>query len=81
MRFSTNAYNVWKVESQAIFDFSVLVSYSVPSLKMQISLLEKGKIQSLPRPDYYRSTKEGYYASDNLRDTNFSRDTLYKSAG
>lgn len=78
MAFSTNAYNIWRVESQAIFDFSVLVSYSVPSLKMQISLLEKGKIQSLPRPDYYRSTKEGYYSSDNLLEGLKRRVSTYK---
>lgn len=78
MRFSTNSYKIWKSESQAIFDYSVLVSYSVPALKMQISLLEKGEIQSLPRPDYYRSTKEGYYSSKNLLQGLKRRASIYK---
>lgn len=75
----TDAFIKWQKNTQEIFDFSVLVHYSVPALKLQISLVEKGIVQQVARPDYYRSHKENYYSSKNLLNSLKGRAVGYKS--
>ncbi|MEQ1087729.1 HEPN domain-containing protein [Acinetobacter seifertii] len=75
----TNAFLKWQRNTQEIFDFSVLVHYAVPALKQQISLVEKGVVQQLCRPDYYKSNRENYYSSPNLLNSIKSRTAGYKS--
>lgn len=50
---NTQAYLRWREQTQAAFDFCVLVSHAIPTLKRQMSLVDKGIIPSLPKPDYY----------------------------
>lgn len=75
----TEAFFKWQKNTQEIFDFSVLVHYAVPVLKQQISLVEKGVVKQLCRPDYYRSHKENYYSSPNLLNSIKRRTSGYKS--
>ncbi|WP_407533304.1 HEPN domain-containing protein [Acinetobacter baumannii] len=75
----TEAFTKWKKNTQEIFDFSILVHYSVPALKQQINLVEKGKVNTLCRPDYYKSHKPDYYSSENLLTSLKSRMSGYKS--
>ena len=77
-RYTTEAYKRWKDQIQKIFDFSVLMSYAVPALKMQMTLLDQQKISALPRPDYYKSKKPNYYADPNLRSGLRRRASGYK---
>lgn len=49
----TNAYNTLQVQVQETFDFAVMVCHAVPALKLQMNLLDEGKITKLPSPDYY----------------------------
>lgn len=75
----TESFLKWQKNTQEIFDFSVLVHYAVPALKQQISLVEKGIVNQLCRPDYYRSHKKNYYASPNLLNSLKIRSSGYKS--
>lgn len=49
----SEAFLKFKVQRDEIFNFAVLVTSSVPSLKRNISLFEKGKIARLPDTDYF----------------------------
>lgn len=49
----TNSYNTLQNQAQEIFDFAVMVCHSVPALKLQMNLLDQGKINKLPDPDYF----------------------------
>ncbi|MGM0479383.1 MAG: hypothetical protein ACQERC_09180 [Bacteroidota bacterium] len=49
----TKSYNTLRDQMQEVFDFAVVICHSVPALKLQIKLLEKGKIEKLPEPDYF----------------------------
>jgi len=75
----TDAFLKWQKNTQEIFDFSVLVHYAVPALKQQITLVEKGLIQQISRPDYYKSHKPNYYSSSNLLTSLRKRTAGYKS--
>lgn len=48
---NTAAYLRLKEQSQSMFDFIVVVSYGIASLKYQIRLLERGIATKLPLPD------------------------------
>jgi hypothetical protein len=50
---NTKAYMRLKVQAQDTFDLAVVTCHAIPALKLQISLVEKGTLASLPRPDYY----------------------------
>lgn len=63
---ATNAFNEWKLQTQSIFDYSVLIHYAVPALKQHISLVERGDLNGLSRPDYYRSHKPNAYTEPAL---------------
>lgn len=52
----TNSYKILKSEMQEIFDFAVAVSYSIPSLKMNIKNVKEGKLSYLPKADYFKDT-------------------------
>jgi len=72
MIIRTNAFNTLQNQVQETFDFAVMVCHSVPALKLQMKLLDDGKITKLPDPDYFtknttaelRSQANGY--KDNL---------------
>lgn len=49
----SEAYKEFKQRTQEIFNFAVLVTISVPVLKMNIKLFNDGKIKRLPDPDYF----------------------------
>ncbi|EIJ40872.1 hypothetical protein JoomaDRAFT_3947 [Galbibacter orientalis DSM 19592] len=49
----TNAFNTLQRQVQETFDFAVVVCHSVPALKLQMNLLDKGTINKLPTPDYF----------------------------
>ena len=51
----TNAYLILQTQVQSIFDFAVVVCHSVPALKLQMKLLDEGKITKLPDPDYFEA--------------------------
>ncbi len=51
----TSSYEVLKSQVQSTFDFAVVICYSVPTLKVQMKLLDEGKINKLPSPDYFKS--------------------------
>lgn len=75
----TQSYDKWAKQTQAIFDFSVLVHYSVPALKHQIKLVEQGTVDTLSRPDYYRSHKSNAYSDAQLLNSLKLRASSYKS--
>lgn len=68
MIIRTTAYNTLQSQVQESFDFAVMVCHSVPALKLQMKLLDEGKINKLPDPDYFtknttvelRSQANGY---------------------
>jgi hypothetical protein len=51
----TTAYNILQTQVQATFDFAVVVCHAIPALKLQMKLLDDGKIVKLPEPDYFES--------------------------
>lgn len=53
MIIRTNAFNTLQSQVQETFDFAVMVCHSVPALKLQMKLLDEGKITKLPDPDYF----------------------------
>jgi hypothetical protein len=79
MKYQTNAYLKWKEQTQAVFDFSVLMSYAVPSLKQKIKLIESSGKGTLARPDYYRSHKNNAYTSSHLFKSLSGRARGYKN--
>lgn len=67
----TNAYATLQTQVQSIFDFAVVVCHSVPALKLQMKLLDDGKIAKLPHPDYFEpnnSTSKLREQADGYRD-------------
>ncbi len=54
----TNPYARWKSQTQDTFDFSVLVSYAIPTLKRNLVLFEKGVVTSLVKADHYGKKEE-----------------------
>ena len=60
---NTASFEKLKTQIQEIFDFAIAVDYGVAALKLQLGLLDKGKIQNLPRPDFYK----GETTSEKLR--------------
>lgn len=55
---NTQAYLRWRAQTQAAFDFCVLVSHALPALKRQMSLVDNGTVTALPKPDYYAKTSD-----------------------
>jgi hypothetical protein len=53
MSFTTNAYAVYKQQSEQLLDFAVFVSYAVPLLRSEIARVKAGTVSSLPRPDFF----------------------------
>lgn len=51
----TNAFNTLQGQVQSTFDFAVVVCHAVPALKLQMKLLDDGKISKLPEPDYFEA--------------------------
>lgn len=49
----SKSYTYFKEKIQDIFDFAVLVTNSVPTLKYNIKLFKEGKINRLPDPDFF----------------------------
>lgn len=49
----TVSYNTLQRQVQESFDFAVMICHSVPALKLQMKLLDEGKINKLPDPDYF----------------------------
>jgi hypothetical protein len=47
------AFKEFKARTQAIFNFAVLVTLSVPTLKYNLKLLNAGEINRLTDPDYF----------------------------
>jgi hypothetical protein len=56
MIFSTNAYAIYKKQSEQLLDFAVFVSYSVPLLRSEIAKIKTGAVTSLPRPDFFQKS-------------------------
>lgn len=52
---------------QEIFNFAVLVSTSVPSLKLNLKLYKEGKINRLPDPDYFEPSVMYEITDDSLK--------------
>lgn len=50
---NTQSYLKLREQIQEAFDFVYVVSQSVPCMKLQASLVRKGEIDSLPKPDYF----------------------------
>ncbi|TCD03130.1 HEPN domain-containing protein [Pedobacter psychroterrae] len=50
----SNAYIAFKKRTQEIFSFAVLVTSSVPILKYNITLYNKGSIKRISEPDYFQ---------------------------
>lgn len=50
----SNAYIAFKTRTQEIFSFAVLVTSSVPMLKYNINLYNKGSIKKISEPDYFQ---------------------------
>lgn len=50
----SNAYKQFRERTQEIFNFAVLVTSSVPVLKLNLKLLQEGTINRLPDPDYFK---------------------------
>ena len=48
---NTQAFLTLRLQTQAVFDFIVTVSYGVAALRRQLQLLDKGVITALPLPD------------------------------
>lgn len=77
----TNAYRIFSVKIQEIFNFAVLVTISVPVLKSNLDLIKRGVIKRLPDADYfepsviYEITEE---TLKDLRDKNLDEDALRK---
>ena len=53
MIIRTNAFNTLQSQVQETFDFAVMVCHAVPALKLQMKLLDDGRITKLPDPEYY----------------------------
>ncbi len=49
----TTSYTTLQTQVQSTFDFAVVVCHAVPALKLQMKLLDDGKIMKLPDPDYF----------------------------
>ena len=49
----SKAYKEFKLRTQEIFNFAVLVTISVPVLKQNVKLFSEGKIKRFPDPDYF----------------------------
>lgn len=49
----SNSYKEFKERIQEIFNFAVLITLSVPVLKQNLKLFDKGTIERLPDPDYF----------------------------
>lgn len=49
----SKSYIFFKNKIQEVFNFAVLVTNSVPTLKYNIKLFKEGKINRLPDPDYF----------------------------
>ena len=50
----SHSYKVFKERIQDIFNFAVLVTASIPILKQNLKLFDKGEIKRLPDPDYFK---------------------------
>ena len=57
LNYYTLSLRKWKIQTQDTFEFSVLVCSSVPTLKRNSRLYEKGVISELVKPDYYGSLR------------------------
>jgi hypothetical protein len=51
----TDAFVNLRSQIQNAFDFAYVVSQAIPALKLQISLIKKGTLRSLPNPDYFKN--------------------------
>lgn len=49
----SNSFKFFKEKTQEIFNFAVIVTVSVPSLKQAVNIYKKGLIGRLPDPDYF----------------------------
>jgi hypothetical protein len=49
----SNSYIAFQTRTQEIFNFAVLVTSSIPVLKYNLKLLEKGDIKRISEPDYF----------------------------
>jgi hypothetical protein len=56
MIFSTNAYSIYKRQSEQLLDFAVFVCYAVPLLRSEIGKIKTGAVSSLPPPDFFQKS-------------------------
>jgi hypothetical protein len=54
----TQAYARYKSQSDALLDFAVLVSYSVPALRSEIQMVGAGTLAALPAPDFFHKSNK-----------------------
>lgn len=64
----SDSYIAFKTRTQEIFNFAVLVTNSVPSLKQNISLIKSGKIKRIPEPDYFQPSTDFEITETTLTD-------------
>lgn len=64
----TSSYITLQTQVQAIFDFAVIVCHSVPALKLQMKLLDEGKITKLPKPDYFEVSNSSSQLREQAKD-------------
>jgi hypothetical protein len=53
---TTNAYARYKSQTDALLDFAVLISYSMPALRNAIQAAGSGPSASLPKPDFFHQS-------------------------
>lgn len=53
VQINSKAYINLKEQIQEAFDFVYIVCQSVPCMKLQCNLVQRGQITGLPNPDYF----------------------------
>jgi RiboL-PSP-HEPN len=51
-----DAYSRYKAQTDALLDFAVLVSHSIPVLRDSIAKLKSGAVAALPKPDFFHKS-------------------------
>jgi hypothetical protein len=56
MALTSNAYARYKSQTDALLDFAVLISYSMPALRNAVQAAGSGSSASLPKPDFFHQS-------------------------
>lgn len=64
---NSDAYLRLRRQIQESFNFAYIVCQAVPCLKLQKSLVEKGTLNSLPPPDYFKNPNEPTQISEQVK--------------